>query len=88
MFLFLATSLLYMSPLYLVDARKIATLLGKSYTSCCSYELKHFCDVLCCTSFSAQCLGILILNEPRHDKTNNMGVQSGPTQTRLYNHRK
>ena len=27
------------------------------------------------------------INEPVHEKTNNLGFRPGPTQTRLYSHR-
>ena len=31
---------------------------------------------------------IIILFEPVHDKTNNLGFRPGPTQTSLYSHRR
>ena len=29
-----------------------------------------------------------VVNEPVHEKTNNLGFRPGPTQTRLYSHRR
>ena len=31
---------------------------------------------------------LTILNEPVHEKTNNLGFRPGPTQTSLYSHRR
>ena len=31
---------------------------------------------------------IILLHEPVHDKTNNLGFRPGPTQTGLYKHRR